>query len=56
MNPLCPSCSNEMSKTNSSRNMFRCEPCREIIQFFDLWQDRDTQPPRPAKRPAERAA
>jgi hypothetical protein len=21
--------------------MFRCEPCREIIQFFDLWQDRD---------------
>lgn len=57
MNPLCPSCLNEMSKSNSSRNMFRCEPCREIIQFFDLWQDRDTPPPpRPAKRPVERAA
>jgi len=36
--------------------MFRCEPCREIIQFFDLWQDRDTEPPRPVTRPAERAA
>ncbi len=56
MNPLCPSCSSEMSKTSSSPNMFRCEPCREIIQFFDLWQDRDTEPPRPVKRPVERAA
>jgi tRNA(Ile2) C34 agmatinyltransferase TiaS len=56
MNPLCPSCSKEMSKTSSSRNMFRCEPCREIIQFFDLWQDRDTEPPRDVKRPVERAA
>jgi tRNA(Ile2) C34 agmatinyltransferase TiaS len=44
MNPLCPSCLNEMSKTASSRNMFRCEPCREIIQFFDVWRDRDTRP------------
>jgi tRNA(Ile2) C34 agmatinyltransferase TiaS len=35
MNPLCPACTNEMS-TASSRNMFRCEPCREIIQFFDI--------------------
>jgi len=56
MNPLCPSCLKEMSKTASSRNMFRCEPCREIIQFFDLWQDRDTSVPRPVKRPADRAA
>jgi len=31
-----------MSKTESSRNMFRCEPCREIIQFFELWRDRDS--------------
>jgi len=21
--------------------MFRCEPCREIIQFFEVWRDRD---------------
>jgi len=50
MNPLCPNCSNEMSETASSRNMFRCEPCREIIQFFDVWQDRDTKPSRDVKR------
>jgi len=56
MNPLCPSCLKEMSKTASSDNMFRCEPCREIIQFFDLWQDRDTRPTKPVKRPVERAA
>lgn len=54
MNPLCPSCSNEMSKVTSSRNMFRCEPCREIIQFFGLWQDRDTeQPPPDPKHPID---
>ncbi|MBR1192506.1 hypothetical protein JQ609_17610 [Bradyrhizobium sp. AUGA SZCCT0169] len=53
MNPLCPNCLNEMSKSASSRNMFRCEPCREIIQFFDVWQDRDTKPPRDAKRPID---
>jgi hypothetical protein len=23
-----------MSKAASSRNLFNCEPCREIIQFF----------------------
>jgi tRNA(Ile2) C34 agmatinyltransferase TiaS len=56
MYPLCPSCLNEMSKTTSSRNMFRCEPCREIIQFFDLRHDRDTTPPRQLKRPVDRAA
>jgi tRNA(Ile2) C34 agmatinyltransferase TiaS len=53
MNPLCPSCLNEMSKTASARNMFRCEPCREIIQFFDVWPDRDTRPPRDVKRPID---
>lgn len=54
MNPLCPSCLNEMSTTASSRNMFRCEPCREIIQFFDVWKDRDTNPvPRGVKRPID---
>jgi tRNA(Ile2) C34 agmatinyltransferase TiaS len=53
MNPLCPGCLNEMSKMASSRNMFRCEPCREIIQFFDVRQDRDTKPPRDVKRPID---
>jgi hypothetical protein len=42
-----------MSTVASSRNMFRCEPCREIIQFFDLWQDRETEPPRGVKRPID---
>jgi tRNA(Ile2) C34 agmatinyltransferase TiaS len=56
MNPLCPSCLKEMSETASSRKMFRCEPCREIIQFFDLWQDRDTSAQRQIKRPVDRAA
>ena len=53
MNPLCPSCLKEMPQTASSRNMFRCEPCREIIQFFDLWQDRDSNPSRLVKRPID---
>ena len=53
MNPLCPSCLNEMSKTASVRNMFRCEPCREIIQFFDVWRDRDSKPPHDVKRPID---
>ena len=53
MNPLCPSCLNEMSKIVSARNMFRCEPCREIIQFFDVRQDRDAKPPRYAGRPID---
>jgi tRNA(Ile2) C34 agmatinyltransferase TiaS len=53
MNPLCPSCSNEMSKTASSPNMFRCEPCREIIQFFDVWRDRDTRPQGDVARPID---
>lgn len=56
MNPLCPSCLKEMSKAASSRNMFRCEPCREIIQFFDLWQDRDTKQSRQPNRMTDRAA
>jgi hypothetical protein len=33
--------------------MFRCEPCREIILFFDVWQDRDTRPSRNEKRPID---
>jgi len=49
MNPLCPSCLTAMTKTMSSRNMFRCEPCREIIQFFDIRQDRDRMPARRAR-------
>lgn len=40
-NPLCPGCLIEMSKAAASRNMFKCEPCREIIQFFDGGTDDD---------------
>ncbi len=36
MNPLCPHCLNEMSKAAASRNLFHCEPCRELIQFFGV--------------------
>jgi len=39
MTPLCPNCLNEMSKAVSSRNLFNCEPCREIIQFFGTSAD-----------------
>jgi hypothetical protein len=39
MKPLCPNCLNEMSKAASSRNLFNCEPCREIIQFFGVNAD-----------------
>jgi hypothetical protein len=39
-----------MSTMASSRNMYQCEPCREIIQFFDVWQDRDSRPSRDVKR------
>jgi hypothetical protein len=53
MNPLCPSCLNEMSKMASSRNMFHCEPCREIIQFFDVWRDRDPRPQGDVTRPTD---
>ncbi|MBR0715234.1 hypothetical protein [Bradyrhizobium liaoningense] len=34
MKPYCPNCLREMSKAAFSRNLFNCEPCREIIQFF----------------------
>ncbi len=44
MKPLCPNCLNEMSKAASSRNLFHCEPCREIIQFFCVGRDCDTSP------------
>jgi tRNA(Ile2) C34 agmatinyltransferase TiaS len=36
MNPLCPGCLREMATIELSRNMFRCEPCREMIKFFDV--------------------
>ncbi|WFU43941.1 hypothetical protein QA640_16725 [Bradyrhizobium sp. CB82] len=39
MTPLCPNCLNEMSKAATSRNLFHCEPCREIIQFFGVGPD-----------------
>jgi hypothetical protein len=39
MKPLCPHCLNEMSKATTSRNLFNCEPCREIIQFFGMSSD-----------------
>jgi len=29
---------------------------REIIQFFDVWKDRDTKPSRQSNRVADRAA
>jgi hypothetical protein len=44
-----------MSTIASARNMFRCEPCREIIQFFDVRQDRDAKPPRYVRRPIDQA-
>ncbi len=34
MKPHCPNCLKEMTKANASRNLYNCEPCREIIQFF----------------------
>ncbi|MDE2376846.1 hypothetical protein [Bradyrhizobium sp.] len=39
MNPLCPHCLTEMSKAAASRNLFHCEPCHEIIQFFAVSSD-----------------
>ena len=41
MHPLCPRCLNEMSKAAISPRLFRCVPCREIIQFFDVGTDGD---------------
>jgi len=41
MNPLCPNCLNVMLKAATSRNLFNCEPCREIIQFFNIGADQD---------------
>ncbi|MGX4770888.1 hypothetical protein ACWAUC_13945 [Bradyrhizobium guangdongense] len=34
MKPHCPNCLKEMAKAAASRNLFACEPCREIIQYF----------------------
>ncbi|WP_245333954.1 hypothetical protein, partial [Bradyrhizobium guangdongense] len=34
MKPHCPNCLTEMTKASASRNLFSCEPCREIIQCF----------------------
>ncbi len=44
MKPLCPNCLDEMSKAASSRNLFHCEPCRELIQFFAVGRDCDAGP------------
>jgi hypothetical protein len=41
-----------MSKT-ASHNTFHCEPCREIVLFFNVWQDNDGKTPHQAKRPAD---
>ena len=30
MKPHCPNCLKEMTKASASRNLFNCEPCREI--------------------------
>ncbi|MGY8664779.1 hypothetical protein Q3C01_20815 [Bradyrhizobium sp. UFLA05-109] len=45
MKPLCPNCLNAMSKAASSGNLFNCEPCREIIQFFGVGHDRNEAGP-----------
>jgi ribosomal protein S27E len=34
MKPHCPNCRKEMTTATAARNLFTCEPCREIIQFF----------------------
>ena len=39
MKPHCPTCLKEMTKATASRNLFNCEPCREIIQFFGAHAD-----------------
>jgi hypothetical protein len=33
-----------MSKATSSRNLFHCEPCRELIQFFGVGRSCDAGP------------
>ncbi|MDB5513787.1 MAG: hypothetical protein JWQ17_545 [Tardiphaga sp.] len=43
MNPLCPRCSGEMTKTEVPRIAFHCGPCREMIQFFHVRTDADAQ-------------
>ena len=45
MKPLCPNCLNEMSRAATSGNLFNCEPCREIIQFFGVGPDRSDAEP-----------
>jgi hypothetical protein len=44
MNPLCPHCLKDMSRAASSRNLFHCEPCREIVQFFGVGLERGDGP------------
>jgi hypothetical protein len=39
MKPHCPNCLREMTKATASRNLFNCEPCREIIQYFGVSAD-----------------
>jgi len=48
-----------MPRSAASRNLFTCEPCREIIQFFDTGADRDypklRMKPSGVRRPIRRA-
>ena len=46
MKPHCPNCLQEMTSGSGSRNLFNCEPCREIIQYFDADADQDGPAPR----------
>ena len=46
MKPHCPNCLKEMTKASASRNLFNCEPCREIIQY--LRRQRGSRRARPA--------
>ena len=36
MIPHCPTCLREMSSAACSARMFKCEPCREVVQVFSL--------------------
>jgi hypothetical protein len=36
MNPCCPICNREMAKANFGHQTFRCNDCRQIIQFLDV--------------------
>lgn len=48
MYPCCPTCNRPMAA--ESLNHFKCEPCREIVRFFDVVASR-FKPPRPGWAP-----